>query len=139
MGDVVLKKLKEYFKNSNYPFVLLFGSYANSKESYLSDIDIAIYSDKELSLIDIGLIIYELEGLLDKKIDLIVLNDLYKKNPKLSYNIVANHKIVTLKSKSDYADFKYNSYRYYFDTKPLYNLFDRALLKRIDDGSYGKI
>ncbi|PHS58191.1 MAG: hypothetical protein COB17_04140 [Sulfurimonas sp.] len=66
-------------ENQNIIFALLFGSYANGKSNDMSDIDIAIFTDKELDIFEFGMIVSDLEQLSDKKIDLVVLNNLYKK------------------------------------------------------------
>ncbi len=69
--------------NNNIIFAVLFGSYANDTSYNLSDIDIAIYTNKELDILEIGSIVSDLEQATNKKIDLIVLNNLYKTYGKI--------------------------------------------------------
>ena len=118
---------------------LLFGSYANGKNGFLSDIDIAIETSKDISLLEYGAIVSELEDELNKKIDLVILNELYKKEPLLAYNIYINHKPIFIKNKEKYDDFKIYALKYYTDLKPLYDLTNKALLKRIENGTVGEI
>jgi predicted nucleotidyltransferase len=84
----IIKKIKEYFKNSDYLFVLIFGSYAKNDFTNLSDIDIGIYFKDNPNYKEIGYHSLKLEELLNKKIDLIALNDIYKKNPLFSFEIL---------------------------------------------------
>ena len=125
-----------------YPFIenaLLFGSYAKEEEKFLSDIDIAIESAKEFSLLEYGEITANLEDALGKKVDIVILNKLYKKEPLLAYNIYINHHVIFVKNKKKYYDFKINALKYYMDVKPLYDLNNKALKNRIKNGTFGKI
>jgi len=131
--------IKQVLKSYNFiDFALLFGSYSGNTQTELSDIDIAIYTDRPIELLEQGDIISLLEDKLEKKVDLIVLNDLYKENAKMAFNIVDNHKVIFSNNRQKYIDFKVNTYKYYFDLKPMYEMFDKALLERIDRGTYGK-
>jgi predicted nucleotidyltransferase len=119
--------------------LLIFGSYANNSAKSLSDLDIGIFSSKELDILEFGMLVSDLEKVTDQKIDLVVLNDLYKKNAKLSFNILQNHKLVFSNNKKEYIDFKSNTMQYYFDIEPMYKMFDRELKQRLKSGTYGKI
>ena len=66
-------------------FAILFGSYATDNTNFLSDIDIGIHTNREISLIELGEINSRIETLLSTEADIILLNDLYKKNPALSF------------------------------------------------------
>jgi len=133
-------EITNILKNNNkIEFALLFGSFASNTSNNLSDIDIAIYLNSELKLLEFGMIVSDLEQVTNKKIDLIVLNDLYKKNAKLAFNILQSHKILFCNDKDRYIDFKSNTMQYYFDIQPMYEMFDKQLLKRLDNGTYGQI
>ena len=119
-------------------FALLFGSCARDKQTDLSDIDIAIYTSRPIGLLEQGTIISVLEENLGKKIDLVLLNGLEKENAKMAFNIVDNHKVILNKTQQKYIDFKANTYKYYFDLQPMYEMFDNALRERIASGTYGK-
>ena len=125
--------------DENIVFALLFGSYADNSMHAMSDVDIAIYTKTEIDLMSIGYLVATLESALDKSVDLVILNDLCKKNPKLAFNITDKHKLIFCKNRNDYADFKANSLKYYFDTVYMYDMFDRALKERLENGTYGKI
>ncbi len=139
MNKEILNQVKEYFqKFGNIEFAILFGSYASGKERFLSDIDFGIYVKKELELLEQGLLIYELEKITNKKVDLLILNDLYKKNPELSYNVVTTCKILLCRSNKLYVNFKTNSFLYYFDTDILRREVNKTFLRRLEQGKFGE-
>lgn len=134
-----IKTIKELLVDYHFiDFVLLFGSYARGTQSTLSDIDIAIHTNRSIDLLEQGEIISLLESRLEKKVDLVVLNDLYKKSAKMAYNVIASHKIILCNDRKKYIDFKTYTYKYYFDLEPMYEMFEKAMLERIDRGTYGK-
>jgi len=135
-----IKKLEDILSKYDFIlFALLFGSYASGKDGYLSDIDIAIETDKELDLLTYGKMISDIETSLKKKIDLIITNELYKSDPKIAFNITDNHKVIFVKDKNRYIDFKVNSLKYYFDTMYMYKMFDKSLQERLKNGTFGKV
>lgn len=136
MDEKITKILKNF---PNIKFALIFGSYAKNEQRFLSDIDVAIYLDSDIDLFMQGEMIAELESEFDKKIDLVVLNGLYKKNPKLSFNIIDNHKLLFCEDMDEYFEFKAKTFKYYFDSKYIYDMFDKSLSKRLKNGTFGKI
>jgi predicted nucleotidyltransferase len=68
-------KLSEYFKNqNNITMAFLFGSATTGRLISESDVDVAIWFDKNYTLDDINMIQGEIESLLHRNVDLIVLN-----------------------------------------------------------------
>ena len=135
-----IKKLEDILSQYDFIlFALLFGSYAKGQEGYLSDIDIAIETNRELDLLTCGDIMATLETFYGKKIDLVITNELYKTNPKMAFNITDNHKVIMLKDEQRYIDFKVNSLKYYFDTAYMYKIFDKSLQERLENGTFGKV
>jgi len=126
-------------KNTNIIFALVFGSYATNTSTILSDVDIAIYTKRDLDILEFGMLISDIEQVVDKKVDLVVLNDLYKKNAKLAFNITQSHELIFCNDEEKYVEFKSNSLQYYFDIQPMYDMFDTALVKRLNDGTYGQV
>lgn len=134
-----MEEIKRYFENRDVEFIVLFGSFANATQNSMSDIDIGIYLKKELNLLELGLIISDLELLLKRRVDLLILNDLYKKSPKLAFNITQNHQLILCNNRELYVDFKSNALQFYFDQKGMLDMFDNAVNKRLNDGTYAKI
>ena len=138
-SDFVYKINKVLSKYDFITFSLLFGSYAkNTQNVYLSDIDIAIYTSYEIDILTLGSIISHLEDTLEKKVDLVLLNNLYKTNPKFSFSIIENHHIIFCNQMDKYFDFKTNSIKYYLDSKYMYDMFDKSFLERLKNGNIGK-
>ncbi len=133
----ILRKLLEPYDFID--FALLFGSYAKGKQTFLSDIDIAIFTNRSIDLFEQGNLISLLEENLNKKVDLVLLNNLEKNDAKMAFNIVSNHEVILNRSNKKYVDFKADTYKYYFDLQPMYEMFDKALKKRLKSGTYGKI
>lgn len=132
-------ELQTYFeKNKQIDFVLIFGSIISNKFSDLSDIDIAVHFKEPLDLLFIGSIVYDLENITSRKIDLIELNDLYKKNPLLAYNIIGKSEVLIMKNFTKYAEFKKNTFLYYLDTEMMRAEFNRSFSKRIEQKMFGK-
>ncbi len=132
-------KLKSYFEqNKQIDFVLIFGSVLSNKFSELSDIDIAIHTKEVLDLLSIGRIVSDLENISGRKIDVIELNDMYKKNPLLAYNIISNSVILNMNNFEKYIDFKRNTFLYYLDTEKMRAEFRERFSKRIDQKKFGK-
>jgi len=86
------------------------------------------------SILDIS----KLESATNKKIDLVILNNLYKKSPLLAYNIYLQHKIIFLKDEKSFKSFKENALHYYMDFEHILDEQNRAFLQRIADGNLAK-
>ena len=138
------KKIKELllpvFDNyrGQLVFAYLFGSAAENRLTDISDIDVAIYTDKVLTLHDMGLITATLEKITHKKIDLLIVNDLYKTKPVLAYDVISRGDLIFCNDSSMLADFKTKVFMYYFDTKPLRDMTDKAFRKRLESGHFGE-
>lgn len=133
-------KLKELL--SQYDFitnVLIFGSYATDKQNIMSDIDIAMHTNKDIDIFELGEIISNLESTLALKIDLVVLNNLYKKSPLLAYNIYQSHKPIYINDTEAYSSFKENALHYYLDFQHVIEDQNIAFLERVKNGTIAKI
>lgn len=127
---------------SQYDFitnVLIFGSYATDKQNSMSDIDIAMQTNKDIDIFELGEIISNLESALALKTDLVILNDLYKKSPLLAYNIYQSHKAVYINDTGAYNNFKENALHYYLDFQHVIEEQNKAFLERVKNGTIAKI
>lgn len=59
-------------------FAVLFGSTVENRATPLSDLDIGIYTNRDISLWELGLLNYRLEANIRMVIDIVMLNDIYK-------------------------------------------------------------
>jgi predicted nucleotidyltransferase len=119
-------------------FALLFGSQCGGNIRFDSDIDIALYFEDIPDLLTLGGIIAELESVMNKKIDLIVLNDLHSKNPLLAYNIIGKYDILINRDAEAFEAFKVRSYMSYFDFEPVMVAQNKKLAEELNNGNFGK-
>ena len=122
--------------NENIRFAYIFGSQVKNQRRFGSDLDIAVYFEKEPELDDIGTLAPELEEAAGCKVDLISLKDLYKENPKLAYSVIAEGILLYTTDKKLHTKFKKMVFLYYLDFKPVIDLFTEKLYKRLADGKF---
>lgn len=133
--ELIAKELQRY---DFIIFAFLFGSYAEGRATDISDIDVGIYSDKVLSLTDIGLITARFETIARKKTDLLILNNLHKKKPVLAFEVISKGNLIFCKDHEKLTKFKKNVFLYFIDTKPLRDMIDTTFRKRLNSGHFGE-
>ena len=132
-------EIKNYLEQySSIDFALIFGSFTSGKMSRKSDLDLGIFTVESIDLILLGRMIVDLEKITNLKVDLIELNNLYKKSPLFAYQIVTNHKILFSRDNKRYIDFKRRTFLYYFDTEKLRESVNSTFYKRISSKKFGK-
>ncbi len=132
-------EIKKYLEQYDFiNFALFFGSYVNGKAGNMSDLDIGIYCEENPDLLLLGKIIYDLEIITKKKIDLLELKDIYKKNPALAYRIATKHKIIFVRDNELFIEFKRRAFLYYFDTEKLRKSVRDTFYERISSKKFGK-
>jgi len=123
-------------KQEDIEFAILFGSFKHKKQ--FRDIDIGIYLTKDLSLLKIGYLKSELDLLTGKDTDLLVLNNLYDKNPELAYEIVAYGEVLFTRKPDMFKNYKKRAFLIYFDTAILRNKVNSAFKKRLLEKKFGQ-
>jgi predicted nucleotidyltransferase len=132
-------KVTNYLKRyEEVDFALFFGSFVSGRFGNKSDLDVGIFYNKSLDLLLIGRIVTDLEEITNLKIDLLELNDIYKKHPLLAYQIATNYKLLFSKNEDCFVNFKRNAFLYYFDTERLRKSVNSAFNKRISSKNFGK-
>ncbi len=134
----LIDRIKAFFAHSDYPFVLLFGSYSSGNAHEMSDIDIGLFYENGVDYKDLGYQTAMLEAKIGKKVDMIALNDIYKKDPLFGFEILQNHTPLLVRDEEAYVAFKTSCQLYYLDHKPLIEMQERALAKRIEEGKIGE-
>ena len=112
-------------------FTILFGSQATKNQTPLSDTDIAVYTDEELSYLDQGNLILEFEQQYKTKVDLVILNDIMDTEPSLAYNVMFHGKLIQCDDDEQYKLIKYKVLQHYLDTTELRERFLREFEKRV--------
>lgn len=133
----IQRKIADFFApKEEVLFVYLFGSIISKKN--FRDIDIAIYMDSMPDLISQGKLQSALDHIFERKVDLIILNELPSKNPAFAYEIVTKGELLLSKDISTHVNYKSNVYQYYFDTAYLRNQFEGAFRKRMTSDKFGE-
>ena len=135
LKDQIKQKLLNF---DQIRFAMIFGSAASGNDSNLSDIDVAIYSDPSLDLLDFGRLITQIEQIAQRKVDLVELNGLIKSNNLLAYNIITNNNLIFLKDQNLFTQYKRDSFLTYFDHTFFRNKFNSMLKQRIESNRFGK-
>ena len=116
---------------------VLFGSFAEGKENEMSDIDVGIVAMKDLSLIEIGLVASRMEIAFKRRVDIVILNGLYRKNPLLAYKILSKGKVLFCRNRERLIKLKTNTILSFLDTAPLRDAVNRGLRERIKNRRFG--
>ena len=117
---------------------LLFGSFAAGNAHAMSDVDIAVQTRKPLSVLALGDLLSRLETALDKKVDLVTLNDLPSNRPLLAYAIYQNHHPLFVRNTDAYLRFKEEALHRYMDFKPVMEMQNRSFKQRLKDAVAAK-
>ena len=135
----LIELISNYLKQFDYiDFALLFGSFAENKANVLSDIDLGIFTNKDITLIDVGFLAAKVESILKRETDVIILNDLYKKKPLIAFEIISKGKLLFYKSHEKFIEFKKNTFLYFLDTQHLRNLVNQTFRERLHSGRFGE-
>jgi predicted nucleotidyltransferase len=101
-------------------FVILFGSFVPGHELRVatphSDVDIAVHTEGDLTLLERGAWIADLELLCGRAVDLVWLNPLPAQNPALAYEIVTEGQLLFCRERARYVGFRTAVTLRYLDT-----------------------
>ncbi len=135
----IINKISSYLRNrEEIDFGFTFGSFISGKFNSLSDVDIGIYLNKKIDLLEIGRIVSDLQKITRKKIDVVELNKLYLKNPLLAFEIITKSDLLFYKNKNLLIEFKTRTYLNYLDTEKLRNTVNKDFYQRIAGKKFGK-
>lgn len=131
--DQYISQLKAVFDENDVQLAYLFGSYAKSTESPLSDIDIAVFLRNPVShpeAFDKAILLtHKLIGVFHKnKIDVIILNTAA---PSIKFNAIKDGQIIYNQDEKQRVDFEVRTMNEYFDTLYLREEYKNSLFKNI--------
>ncbi|WP_066637988.1 type VII toxin-antitoxin system MntA family adenylyltransferase antitoxin [Desulfolucanica intricata] len=119
----------------------LFGSYAEGKQTPVSDIDLAVlldrdfssklYFEKKLDILSTTTSILKTD-----EVDLVILN---QAPPALAYRVLCKGKLLYEKpeAKAQRVNFQVRTCDRYFDYKPVEKVIHEGLIRRIKEGRFG--
>ncbi|AZO93469.1 nucleotidyltransferase domain-containing protein [Halocella sp. SP3-1] len=136
-----MERIKDFlYQREEIIFAYLYGSLARGTENKLSDIDLAVYINekKKPESGTFGYrsgVITELQTLVERDIDLIILND----TPLLlAYNVLKDGKLLFEKSTKMRVNFHESIMSRYLDFLPLFKVQENYLKKRLAKGYFGR-
>ena len=94
--------------NNNTLFAPVFGYITKGESNRPSNVDIGIYTANELPLLELGKITSELEKIVKEKVDLVALNELFKRKPNFAFQVVSSARLLFKKNKDAFTNFKKN-------------------------------
>lgn len=124
-------------QNDWVDFAVLFGSMVSGRPTPQSDLDIAVATTREVSFLELGTLVAQLEIALRREVDLVIANDLPSRNPVLAF-AVASGELLFARDKRRFVAFKERAFLSFWDTEFLRNTVNRALLERLARGRFGK-
>lgn len=130
--NVISETVNKYYEKKVVA-ILIYGSFAKNMLTQYSDIDIAVLLQPELkSNFKINIdIMLELEELLNRKIDLVILNET---STILKMQILKNNNCIYISDKIKYANWIMNTISEYHDLKISRQKIEHAIIK---DSIYG--
>ena len=135
---ILISSINEYLKKLNtIEFAVLFGSFAEARQTDISDIDIGIFFAKEPLILELGKIASDLENIADRKIDIVILNDLYINDSSFAYEIISGAKVLLLKNESMFLEYKRRVFMEFIDTRELREKVNSDFLSRLNN-NFGK-
>lgn len=140
MKRINLDKLVKYLQSQpDIRFALLYGSTAKGKANPLSDLDIAIFFQKDLNQDQMGErqieITCDLMSLFKiNNVDVTILN---LASPFLCFQVLKYGKLLKCVEKSEFFFFKSIAIGRYQDIKPMYDLYARAAIRNLQRGPNG--
>lgn len=107
-----------FAQHAKIGFAILFGSFAREPGTVTphSDVDIAIYTEEELVLLERGAWITDIEMICERPVDLVWLNPLPSQDPALAFEIMSHGQTFFCRENAPYIAFKTFVILRYLDT-----------------------
>ncbi|MHA1300337.1 MAG: type VII toxin-antitoxin system MntA family adenylyltransferase antitoxin [Candidatus Helarchaeota archaeon] len=116
----------------------IFGSYAKNTQNKLSDIDFAIFLKKNKKDYLINKRMEYIGKLIEifkiNEVDLVILNNA---PIFLQYVIIKTGNLIFSRDEKTRVKYETRVIRDYLDIKPLFDYYNKYLIKRIDEGTFG--
>ena len=117
-------------------FAYLFGSFVTGER--FRDIDIAIFTDRQIDLLTLGTMKTELRENTGQHVDLVLLNTTMGNHPVMAFQIMTKGKPLMVKNAEQHTQTKKKVLLTYFDTKWLREEVNNAFTKRLKSGKFGQ-
>jgi len=124
-------------RDERVDFVLVFGSAGRGESRPESDIDVAVglVSERGLNTLDVRLDLMAALSHLAEHIDLVIVS---QASPALAYRIARDGVVIFARDPRAVTRFRARAYGEYADWEYFIKPHKEALIKRIEEGKYGK-
>lgn len=117
INEVIKSQIVDFCRKNNVTLFIVFGSYAKEKARPQSDIDIALVLENEKSYANKLLLIFELEGIFQKQVDLVLLKP--TTDPLLRFEVFSTGKPLFMRQSYLFEESKLYAWKIYLDTKKI--------------------
>jgi uncharacterized protein len=118
-------------QESGMRLAYLFGSVARGDDGPTSDVDVAVWLDDEVGLVELGALSERLSAAVGRKVDVV---DLRSAPPLLCWQVVTEGEALLVRESLLRFDFEMNSVRRYEDTRPLRSMQQELLKELLSHG-----
>jgi len=136
IDDMKKTLIADFCSRNKVDLFIVFGSYAKALTHAHSDIDIALAFQDKNAKIDKLQLIFELEGIFDRQVDLVLLRTYT--DPLLLYEIFSTGKLVFESSAFLFEEYKLLAWKLYLDTKKIRELkkqYVKNYIRKLTDDS----
>lgn len=133
--------IEKLSRDKDITAVFLFGSYAEGRQTPVSDFDLAILLERDVPINQhfekkLELLSMATTALRTDEVDLVILNNA---PPALSYQVLTRGRLLFEKEggKDHRVHFQVQAYDRYFDFQPVERIIHEGLLRRIKEGRFG--
>jgi predicted nucleotidyltransferase len=136
--DIELSVLNALKHIDYIDFAILFGSYAKDASNHMSDVDIGIYTARDVSLLELGQLSAIVESTVNRNVDIIVMNDLYRERPLFVYDVISNGKVIFSRKRDILTEYRRRAYLYYLDVRYLIDDVNKRFKERLLTNKFGE-
>lgn len=129
----LLGRLRKLLDRPSIPFSVLHGSMAAGRETPVSDVDVAVYVEKQDCFLD--LVVRLDEAIPERRVDV---TNLARQPSWVVYRVLATGETIHVTDKTLYHDVKFRAMREYLDFKPVHDRILQDMERRLESGRYGR-
>ena len=122
-------RISTFCRDHKIDLFIVFGSFATEKTNRSSDIDIALLINNRPNQVDKLELIFELEGIFERQVDLVISSPFT--DPLLRYEIFISGELIYMPEKNLFEENKLYAWKIYIDTKKIRDMRQSAVKEYI--------
>ena len=120
IDEIKQSRITDFCDRNNIGLFIIFGSHAKARVRPHSDIDIAIALEEQKSDVDKLHLIFELEGIFQEQVDLVILKP--TTDPLLRFEVFSTGKPLFMSNSQLFEESKLQAWKAYLDTEKIREL-----------------